>query len=207
MSNAYAIAATTAALRYLVTPALRIVPGAQVATVRPDHLGKENLTRGVNIYLYRVSPNPDFRNLDLPTRDASGVLQQTPVVALDLNYILTFFGDDSQLEPQRLLGATVSALHENPFLTPELIRAAAASASDLGVARQDLSEQEPRVQIYPKALTLHDLHQIWSTFYQVPYSLSIAYEASVVLIEGTRTERLVGTVDEVHVHAETEVTP
>jgi hypothetical protein len=56
VSNQLSIAAATATLRYILHPAMDIVPGAQVTTVRPDHLGKSKLTKGVNVYLYRITP-------------------------------------------------------------------------------------------------------------------------------------------------------
>ena len=52
-------------------------------------------------------PNAALRNSDLPTRNHRSVVVQRPTCALDLHYLLSFYGDDSKLEPQRMLGAVV----------------------------------------------------------------------------------------------------
>ena len=36
----------------------------------------------MNVYLYQVTPNAAFRNVDLPTRRADGTLVKQPVAAL-----------------------------------------------------------------------------------------------------------------------------
>ena len=71
-------------------------------------------TTGVNVFLYQVTPNAAWRNADLPTRRANGDLIQRPQAALDLHYLLTFYGDESLLQPQRVLGSVVRTLHCGP---------------------------------------------------------------------------------------------
>ncbi len=124
MSNALAIATVTATLQQLLQTALPAssgVSGALVKNVRPDDQG--NLPAvGVNIFLYQVSPNPAWRNADLPTRRADNTLLRRPQAALDLHYLLTFYGEDATLDQQRLLGATALYLHANPVLARTDIR-------------------------------------------------------------------------------------
>src|SRR6202035_3433386 len=118
MSNALAIAAVTETLVQLLTRNLvevSMVPNAWVSSVTPDQTARL-ANPGVNIFLYQVTPNAAFRNADLPTRAADGALLRKPQAALDLHYLLTFYGDESALEPQRLLGAVTLALHSNPNL-------------------------------------------------------------------------------------------
>ena len=108
MSNHLAIATVTASLRRMVQGVVSAdVSGATVTTVRPTESGAGLPQTGVNIFLYQVVPNPDLRNLDLPTRRADGSVLQRPVAALDLFYLFSFYGDQSTLESQRLLGAVV----------------------------------------------------------------------------------------------------
>ncbi len=40
-----------------------------------------------------------------------------------------------------------------------------------------------QVKFTQQALTLEELSRIWSIFYQVPYTLSVAYKATVVILE------------------------
>src|SRR5262245_52289646 len=103
MSNALAIATVTATLQQMLSGAMAKsgVPGAIATNLRPDdEAGLQSPS--VNIFLYQVTPNTAFRNADLPTRRADGTLLRRPQAALDLHYLLTFYGDDNNLEQQRL---------------------------------------------------------------------------------------------------------
>lgn len=108
MSNFLAVATITAVLRLLLQgPADDGVSGAVVTTERPDARANSSTGAGVNVFLYQVRPNAALRNADLATRSASGQLLQRRQAALDLLYLLSFYGDDTELEPQRLLGSVV----------------------------------------------------------------------------------------------------
>jgi hypothetical protein len=188
MSNFLAICTATTALSQLVASAIQgAVPGAAVSTLRPDSLGDATPQPRVNLFLYQVTWNGAYRNHDLPTRNSSGALVHKPLAALDLHYLLTFFGDDTQLEPQRLLGSVVTALHAHPQLTRDDIQqavdAATQSDPDHFLARSDLAEQVEPVKFSPMALNLEELSKMWSVLFQVPYALSMAYQGSLVLLE------------------------
>jgi len=184
MSNFLAIATATAALQVSLSEAVQQdVSGAQAATRRPDSLGDQQDPL-VNIYLYGVTPNAAWRNADLPTRRANGQLMQRPCAALDLHYLLSFYGDEDTLEPQRLLGSVERTLHVRPVLDRDRITAAIASRTFLdAVPRADLDQQVEQVKFTPITLSLEELSKLWSVFFQTPYRLSVAYQASVVLIE------------------------
>src|SRR5947209_6803644 len=112
MSNYLAVATVTATLSRALTAAVGTdVPGATVTTLRPDDSTNGAPETGVNVYLYQVTPNAAWRNTDLPTRRENGQLIERPRVALDLQYLLSFYGSEVQLEPQRLLGSVVRTLH------------------------------------------------------------------------------------------------
>ena len=51
-----------------------------------------------------------------------GNWRSRPQAALDLHYLLTFYGNEAQLEPQRLLGSVVRTLHARPVLTRQQIQ-------------------------------------------------------------------------------------
>lgn len=135
---------------------------------------------GVNIFLYQATPNTAWRNHDLPTRRGDGSLAQRPQIALDLHYLLTFYGDETLLEPQRILGSAVRALHAHPVLTRQEIRSAVAATAFL--TGSDLADEIETIKFSPQPLTLEELSKLWSVFFQTTYTLSMAYDASVVLI-------------------------
>jgi hypothetical protein len=183
MSNYLAVATVTEAIRQILTEALRDLPdlqGAEVFTVRPEAMAHKQNFLGANLYLYQVGPNSAFRNNDLVTRRQDGTLVQRPQVALDLNYLLTFYGQDQLLEPQRLLGCAVSALHAQPVLTRDTIKRAVSTYSWL--ANSDLADQIESVRLTPLYMDLEELSKLWTVFFQSAHTLSVFYQGSVVLI-------------------------
>lgn len=185
MSNFYAVGAVTATIAYVLRGVGDAVQGAGVHFNRPDRL-RDDLTvgeAGVNIYLYKIDPDPSFRNADLPFTWTDGQPAALPQAALDLNYLVSFYGDDTRFEPQRLLGWTEAALHREAVLTPDTINAAInTSTYKPYVGEADLAQQLPQVRINPLSLSLEDMSKIWSVFFQTQYLLSVAYQASVVLV-------------------------
>ena len=190
MSDFLAVATVTAALQRLLQSAVGAdVPGADAWTDRPDQRQQgANEGPGVNIYLYQVGSDPTQRNADLPTRGPGGQVRQRPRVPLALHYLLSFYGDEGELEPQRVLGSAVRTLHARPLITHELIDAVTAAAQAVppvhpSLAASDLVDQLDLVRLSPLALNLEELSKLWSVFFQVPYALSVAYQASVVYLE------------------------
>jgi hypothetical protein len=180
MSNALAIATVTTALAQIIRTAVQsVVPGADVLTERPDStpLGQPR----VRLFLYQVSPNGALRNNDLPTRAANGSLVKRPTVALDLHYLLAFYGNENDLEPQLMLGAAVRDIHAKPVLMRQMIEDAIISVPFL--AASNLADAVEQIKFAPLSLSLEELSKLWSVLFQVPYALSVAYQGTVVLIE------------------------
>src|SRR6266851_221650 len=180
MSNYLAVATVTAALYEVLQPAVgSAVSNAKVGFSRPD--GTSSQTPLVNVYLYQVTPNAAYRNADLPTRRSGGTLVRRAQAALDLHYLFSFHGDDGQLEPQRLLGAVATTLHSQPLISRSAILKAVTDYSFL--KNSDLADQVETVRFTPTSLSLEEFSKLWSVFFQIEYSLSAAYQASVVLLE------------------------
>ena len=187
MSNYLAIATVTAALQRLLQNGIQEdVPGAIVTTVRPDHPTAMNQSTGINVYLYQAIPNPAWRNADFRTRRPKGDLIKHGQAGLDLYYLLTFYGNEQALEPQRLMGSAIRTLVDQPTLTQEMIQATIDHANLPFLAHSTLADQAQLVQFIPSAMTTEDLSRIWSVFFQVPYSLSFAYQGTAVLIQGEK---------------------
>ena len=188
MSNFLAVATVTETLRQVLQAAVdQDLPGTTVTMARPEEAADGPQGTRLNLYLYRVTPNPALRNNDLPTRRPDGLLVERPQVAIDLHYLLSFFGDDTQLEPQRLLGIAVRTLEGRPVLTRQMIADALGSTAFGFLAGSNLAQQPELVKLRPVALSLDELSKLWSIFSQTPLILSVAYEATVVLIEGEET--------------------
>ncbi|MEM9538590.1 MAG: DUF4255 domain-containing protein [Cyanobacteria bacterium P01_E01_bin.42] len=187
MSNHLAIATVTAVLQKILLEEIREdLPGATVTTARPDRAGGSPPKAGINIYLYQATPNPAWRNADLRTRRPKGDLIKHGQAGLDLHYLLTFYGNELELEPQRLLGSTVRALVDRPIITPDAIRSTLAGSSWSFLRNSTLADQVQLVKFIPAMMTAEELSRIWSIFFQIPYSLSFAYQATAILIQGER---------------------
>ncbi|MGW0630274.1 DUF4255 domain-containing protein [Streptomyces sp. NPDC002758] len=193
MSNALAVATVTATLAHVLGEALAAqgdgaVPNVKVTTVRPDMTGATGAAaRGINVFLYQVTPNAAWRGDDLATRRADGTAVTAPQQALDLHYLLTFSGDEAELEPQRLLGTAVSTLNARPVLSRQVVREAIERAVNAPSPQaylrfSDLADQIDVVRLTMLPLNLEELSRLWSTFFQVPYRLSVTYQGTVVLL-------------------------
>lgn len=179
MSNALAIATVTTALAQIVRSAVQsVVSGADVLTERPSATNPTGAR--VRLFLYQVSSNAALRNQDLPARGPSGTLTKRPTAAIDLQYLLAFYGDESKLEPQLMLGASVRDIHAQPVLTRQMIRDAVASETFL--TGSNLDESPEQVKFGPLSLSTEDLSKLWLMF-SAPYALTTAYQATVLLIE------------------------
>lgn len=185
MSDYRAIAGVTGSLQqFLHGPLTSAVPGTTVRTGPPSASLLTGSTAAVNVFLYQVNPNPSWRNAELPVRRGDGSVVRRPQAALDLFYLLSFYGEESKMVPQLLLGAAVSALHARPNLEldsiPEFLDG--KSLKNCGLA-----EQAEVIKFTLIPLSHEELSRLWSVFFQVPYTLSVAYQCSVVLVEADLT--------------------
>jgi hypothetical protein len=182
MSNSLAIAAVTATLRQLLQDGITAETDLNdtVITMQPPDRARTNgtNTNQLNIFLYQTLPNAALRNSDMPGRANPGE-RAMPPLALNLFYLLTAYGrDNDQAQPfsQQVLGRAMSILHDHPLLLRDEVQAALPAS--------DLHAQLERVRFTLQPLTVEDIFKLWSGF-QTQYRLSVAYEASVVLIDST----------------------
>lgn len=183
MSNHLAIATVTASLREIIRRALdaRFGGSALTSIERPAAEGASTTEWRVNLFLYRVVPNAAQRNNDAPTRRADGTLVQRPTVALDLHYLVSFYGTDNNHEPQRALGVVVAALQTWPILARSFVQS--VIDSDTHLSGGDLASAPESIRISPHALDMEETSKLWSTLFQTAYVPSVTYVASPVLVE------------------------
>ncbi|MFD8512356.1 DUF4255 domain-containing protein [Streptomyces antimycoticus] len=181
MSNGLAFATVTQALALLIANNLRpeIDIAVTVDTRRPPTEPPTEPT--INIFLYQVTPNASLRSTDLPTRASDGTLLKRPAAAMDLHYLISAYGEESELVGQRLIGSVVRTLHELPMLPKDVIEEAARRSYLTG---SDLAESLQRVRFTPTQMDVDETSKLWGMLYQTPYVLSVCYQGSLVLIEG-----------------------
>lgn len=183
MSNALAVATVTQALALLLEHHLRpeIDMAVSVETRKPPADPPTDPT--VTVFLYQVTHNPSMRNNDLVTRASDGTLLKRPAAAIDLHYLISAYGEETELVGQRLIGSVVRTLHEIPVLPQELIEEAARRPYLEG---SDLAESPQKVRFTPTQMDVDETSKLWGMLHNTPYSLSVVYQASLVLLEGHR---------------------
>ena len=190
MTNYLAIATVTAALKNIIQTGIKDdLPGTVVTAVTPESLNNAQKERKINIYLYQVSPNKELRQQSsIPNRHNTNGRTKEKSVQLDLYYIITFYGNELELEPQQLLGSTIRALLDRPLLEKEAIEETIIRSDFL--ANSTLGHQMQKVSFVLGTMTPEELTRIWSTLFRSPYSLSIPYIGKAVLIEGEKAGKV-----------------
>jgi hypothetical protein len=206
VSTALAIAGVTAVLRDLLNDGLinhnvsgTIGSSVTVSVLAPDRVvpasGSESSQ--INLFLYLVTPNPGWRNEQLPSRDATGRLRLTnPPLALDLHYLLSVYSG-GDLHAEILLGYAMQLLHEMPVITRDLIRIALNPSPGVGttlppalraLVDSGLEDQIELIKLTPQYLNTEEMSKLWTAM-QSHFRPTAAYAASVVLIQSQQPTR------------------
>ncbi|GAA2836524.1 DUF4255 domain-containing protein [Crossiella cryophila] len=203
MSNTLAIATVTHALCGYLARSLDVGIAVNVNPQKPPADPPSDPM--ISVFLYQVTPNGSLRNADAPTRGPDGAVLRKPQAALDLHYLISFYGEEASALPQRLLGSVVRALHEDPILARKDIEDAVLFHPHL--AGSDLAASPHKVRFTPAQLDLDDQSKLWSMLFQTPYAVSLHYLASLVLVDGRSTPQAGKPVLRRHIHVEPFVRP
>jgi hypothetical protein len=199
MSNALAIAAVTSCLRQLLDremkkpgPAAPFPTDFEIRT-RPPHvydIPPIQEQTFLNLFLYQVLPNAAWSNREIPGRTKPGE-RGYPPLALNLHYLITAYVASDSLSHQdiidhALLGRAMGVLNDHPVLLRGDVLAL-AGGNDLRevIGSSELADQIDTVKFSLLPLSLEDINKLWGVF-NSRYRLSVAYEASVALIESQR---------------------
>lgn len=187
MTNYLAVATVTAALRTIIQTGIKEdLPGTTVTSVTPEGLNNAQKERKINIYLYQVAPIKEFQQENsIPNRHRYNGRTNQKSLQLNLYYLITFYGNELELEPQQLLGSTIRTLLDQSILERDAIQETIARSDFL--ANSTLVNQVNKISFSMNSMTPEELTRIWSTLFRSPYSLSIAYVGKAVLIEGAKS--------------------
>jgi hypothetical protein len=131
----------------------------------------------VNWFLYRITPNAAYRNMEPPQRRSRGP-RGNPPLALQLFYLLTAFpkaapGDQEQFA-HRALAAVMRAIQVNAII----------EKSDPVLSNFAKPLVEP-LRIAMDALDLETYSKIWTAAAK-PLRLSVGYEVSLVIVDSPK---------------------
>ena len=167
-----AIVAVTNALRNLLNEKIGqgddSIAGVDIST-SPLDKAQDDQKSSLNLFLYNISINGAWRNMDPSTWNRAGG-QGTPPLAIDLSYLLTAYdqsGQETRLTSQHILGRAMQILQDNAVLNTSP------------------HKQIESIRITPQPLSIDEMSKLWTTF-QTQYRTSVAYQVSVVLIESKK---------------------
>jgi len=199
MSNALALAAVAKCIKAQLMAFLAnhnassVIGSLDVSILSPGQISPATVANNqLNIFAYQVAPNPGWCQDELPLRSAQGDLLKRPLLALDLHFLITAYAKD-EAHAEALLGYAAQYFHTTPVLTRKEIKQletswVAGSALEKGLAEAGLSAQAELIKISPHPMSSEEISKLWAAF-QAQYRPTIAYQASVVLIESDGASR------------------
>ena len=202
MSNALAIAAVTQVLKGQLYKGIEVdtfgaIEGdIVVSALPPDSINVADANQ-LNLFMYRVTPNTGWSNVDYPSHNSQGERTSNPPLSLDLHYLLTAYGK-SELQSEILLGGGMQVLHEYPVLGRDYIQKSLSPGSSAStslpasvltaLSNSELAEQMEQIKISPEPLSTEEISKLWAAF-QSKYRPSAAYLVSVILIESKKSTK------------------
>jgi hypothetical protein len=177
----------TESLRNLLVA--QMTPSTNVTLLSPAETSSH--TTRVNLFLYRVTPNPHLNNQDW--RPKPGTVNQlvAPPLTLNLHYLLTAVApldpNTGLADAHGLLGEAMRVLHENAFVPQAFL--------ENGLKQGD-------VKVTLLSLDMEELSKIWLALQQ-DFQFSVAYEVSYVEVPAKAERPLPRRVvrPELEVHA------
>jgi hypothetical protein len=176
MAGVTAIQGVDDTLKKLTSDAVATLSPRPEVTLGP--LDREGDELRLNWFLYRISPNPAFRNME-PPRSGWTSTRGRPPLALRLQYLLTAFpasatdGGDQEQFAHAALAAAMQALHDRPILGED----------DPAVSALAKPLTEP-LRVTTDELDLDGLSKLWTATTQ-PLRLSVGYEVGLVVVDTT----------------------
>jgi hypothetical protein len=182
-----------------------------VTALPPDRIDITPGLSQLNIYLYRVTQNQGWRNVDLPSYDSDGNRTTNPPLSLNLHYLLTSYGA-REMHSEILLGFGMQLMHETPVLDRKAIRISLRSTeAEPGhglpdelkkLSTSELAEQIEQIKITPENLSTEEISKLWTAFGS-KYRPTAAYQVSVVLIESKKPTKSALRVKERNIYVST----
>ena len=174
MAGVTAIQGVDDTLKKLAADAVAGLSPKPDVTVGPLDRDADDLR--LNWFLYRITPNPAYRNME-PPQTGWRTSRGRPPLALQLQYLLTAFpatttnGGDQEQFAHAALAAAMQALHANGVVGD--------SNPSLSPLAKPLVEP---LRITLDSLDLESISKLWTATTQ-PLRLSVGYEISLVVVD------------------------
>jgi len=156
-------------LKMLVENNISELPPNSVVFDSPADIQKSNKS-GLSLFLYQISENPDLKNQDMQSHDSK--IQYPPMV-IDLHYLLTPYAQTRPTE-QIIISKLLRAFHDNSII----------AGTSLKSSLKETDNAELRLVYHP--IPLEQLNNLWGTFHETSYKLSLSYLVTPVRIPSDR---------------------
>lgn len=171
MPDGFALAALSHALRTRIRQVIDDAADVaqtgpyDVVSKAPEELSSAHPTKAtLTIYPWRLLP--DRTSSRGPAYSPGGERRATPLLALDVLYVLAAYAQDSA-DVDGVLGLALLGLHETPPLSRDRLQTLAngtfPAGSALPQALRDLAEQAAQITVEPLNFEIEELSQVWST--------------------------------------------
>ncbi len=124
----------------------------------------------LSVFLYRISENAFLKNRELEAAGSS-VLRFPPIV-LDLYYLITATAEDRKKD-HILLGKVIQIFHNNGIFKGSLLSGSLSGLSD-------------GLRIVPHPIPFDQLLQLWQSFSEKSFTLSLSYLVTPIKVDSTR---------------------
>lgn len=141
---------------------------SSIVLASPGEIEDRNIR--LSLFLYQILENVHLKNQEM---QINGPTKLTfPPIALDLHYMLTSYPSgihdmsNDRKDEHRILGIAIQTLYENAIM--------------------NINSNELHIILNP--VSLDEITKMWTTFTGKPFSTSVCFLVTPVLIESTRPE-------------------
>jgi hypothetical protein len=142
----------------------------EITLASPADLETGN-SKKLSLYLYRMVENQFLKNQEIPNNDPKK--NESNPLTIDLFYIITP-GTEDRRKDHILLGKVMQVFHDHAVARGSILKGESLSGSDVQL----------RLVFY--SLPFEEIIQLWQSFSEKSFHLSVCYQVTPVRIDSTR---------------------
>ncbi|MCP4216789.1 MAG: DUF4255 domain-containing protein [bacterium] len=146
-----------------------IVAPANIELESPNNAGDETVRR-LSLFLFQIAENPHLINREM--QSVNHTTLKPPPITVDLYYLITPFAQ-SRSEEHRILGRVMQIFYDNAILRAPILRG-------------DLEGGSHEFHVTLHSPPFEEVLQLWQSFTDRSFSLSVCYKVTPVEIDSTR---------------------
>ena len=141
----------------------------QITLFSPDEMDEGN-PKKLSLFLYQVTENGHMKNREMITVNSR--THQYPPLAVDLLFLVTCNTDDRKKD-HILMGKVMQVFHDHAVLKGSILRGS-------------LEGKEAEFRLIFNGLPLEETMNLWQSFREKSFKLSVCYRVAPVEIDSTR---------------------